>query len=69
MMYVRASFYAGALTDEETEALEQELDELGFLISHEEDSYAVDGYYSKGFITVFYFLTSSWGRFTRPGRI
>ncbi len=60
-MYVSASFYAGALTDEENDALELELDSLGFLVAHEEDDYGVVGHYSKGFVVVFEFLTHYWG--------
>lgn len=60
-MYVSASFYTGSLTDEETDALNSELDDEGFLIAREGDDLAVAGNYSEGYVTVLMFLTSSWG--------
>lgn len=60
-MYVSASFYTGSLTDEETDALNSELDEEGFFIAREGDDLVVDGNYSEGHVTILMFLTSSWG--------
>lgn len=60
-MYASASFYAGPLTDEEVDDLNNELDEAGVLVATEGDDFGVDGNYATGYVTVLTFLTSSWG--------
>ena len=60
-VYASASFYAGILSDEESEILNNELDEAGFLVATEGDDFGVEGNYATGYVTVLTFLTSSWG--------
>jgi len=61
-VYVSASFFAGIKTEEELELLKEELNNLGFMDSiGEDDESCIDGNYSKGYITVYTFITHGWG--------
>ena len=60
-MYVRASFYHGILTEDETDEFNNELDALGLQIALRDDDSGIQGHFANNYVTVFAFLTKGWG--------